>query len=95
MILIYRADKSIHQIIPGFGMVTTVNGNLYVDGIDTTTIAGDVMWKYIADRVLERDENYQFVHDADYYPEAALPDPTDHDLLMAMAEVLEAELNAV
>ena len=75
----------------GFGTVTTVNGTLHIDGRDTTTCAADVSWKYIADQVLECDEN-GFVHDADYY-EAFEPLPTAESRLAAIEMyLLEQEL---
>ena len=48
-------------------------GNLLVLGSET--ICNDMTacgWKYIADQVLEQDEN-GFVHDADYYIEIPAP----------------------
>lgn len=72
MIIFYFSNKQIHQYFFGFGAVTTVNGTLHIDGRDTTTCAADVSWKYIADQVLEQDEN-GYVHDADYYEEISKP----------------------
>lgn len=91
MILVYFPDKKIHQYFLGFGSVETINGTLHIDGRDTTTTASDVLWKYIADQVLEQNEA-GFAHDADYYEEYD-PTPTDHELVMAMANILAAELN--
>ena len=89
MILVYRSDKSIHQSIFGFGDVTTQNGNLYIDGIDTTTCAADVAWKYIADQTIERDDSGAYLHDADYY-EAVAPEPTEKERLAAVEDLLAA-----
>ena len=70
MILIYRSDKSIHQVISGYGVVTTgTSGTLLIDGMDTTTCAADVSWKYIEDQILERDADGMFLRDAEYYTE--------------------------
>lgn len=76
----------------GFGAVTIVNGTLHIDGMDTTTCAADVGWKYIADQRLETDENGAYLHDADYY-EAIEPLP-DSDSRIAAIEMylLEQEL---
>ena len=71
--------------------VTEANGTLHIDGKDTTTCAADVGWKYIAEQVIERDEN-GFVHDADYYEEIS-PEPTEEDRLAALEQyVIEKEL---
>lgn len=92
MILVYRPDKTIHQYFFGFGAVTTVNGTLHIDGMDTTTNAGDVNWKYIADQRLETDENGAYLHDADYY-EALEPLPTADSRIAAIEMyLLEQEL---
>ena len=90
MILVYFPNKTIHQYFLGFGAVTTVNGTLHIDGRDTTTNAGDVNWKYIADQRLEQDEN-GFVHGADYYEEIT---PTDRlaDIEAALLDLAGAIL---
>ena len=91
MILIYFPDKTIHYTIPGFGVVTTdgTTGNLLVDGQDTTTCAADVLWKYIADQSLEQD-NYGFIHDADYYEEITPVQPRD---LAAEMDIIQAVID--
>jgi len=92
MILIYFPNKQIHQFFYGFGEVTVLNGTLHIDGNDTTTCAADVLWKYIADQILERDEYGGFVHDADYYEEVE-PMPTAESRLAAIEMYLiEKEL---
>lgn len=91
MILVYFPNKQIHQYFLGFGAVTTVNGTLHIDGRDTTTCAADVNWKYIADQVLEQDEN-GYVHGADYY-EAFEPLPNAESRITAIEMyLLEQEL---
>lgn len=91
MILVYFPNKTIHQYFVGFGAVTTVNGTLHIDGRDTTTCAADVDWKYIADQVLEQDEN-GYVYDADYY-DAYEPLPSAESRLAAIEMyLLEQEL---
>ena len=90
MILIYFPNKQIHNYFFGFGTVTTVNGTLHIDGRDTTTCAADIQWKYIADQVLECDEN-GFVHDADYY-EAVTPTDRLADIEAALLDLAEAIL---
>ena len=91
MILVYFPNKQIHQYFLGFGEVTEVDGTLHIDGKDTTTCAADVLWKYIADQVLEQDEN-GYVHDADYY-EAFEPLPTADSRIAAIEMyLLEQEL---
>jgi len=91
MILVYFPNKTIHQYFLGFGAVTTANGTLHIDGRDTTTCAADVNWKYIADQVLEQDEN-GFVHDADYY-ETVDPLPSAESRLAAIEMyLLEQEI---
>lgn len=91
MILVYFPDKRIHQFFLGFGTVTTVNGTLHINGMDTTTCAADVLWKYIADQQLEQNET-GFVHGADYYEELT-PQPTQEERLAAVEQyLLEQEL---
>lgn len=90
MILIYFPDKSIHYTIPGFGVVTTdgTTGNLLVDGLDTTTNASDVLYKYIEDQVIKRDNETGFIHDADYYEEIS-PPLTIEQRLAALEALIE------
>lgn len=91
MILVYLPNKTIHQYFVGFGAVTTINETLHIDGRDTTTCAADVNWKYIAEQVLEQDEN-GYVHDADYY-DAYEPLPSAESRLAAIEMyLLEQEL---
>jgi hypothetical protein len=89
MILIHFPSGEIHYSIPGFGIVTTdeTTGNLLVDGLDTTTCAADVLWKYIADQVLERDENGAFIYDSDHFEEVS-PPLTIEQRLAALEDLL-------
>jgi hypothetical protein len=87
MILFYFPDKTIHQVIPGFGAVTEQNGTYWIDNWDTTTQTSDVSWKYISEQVLESDENGMYVHNADYYP-AIVPEPTLQDRIAAAEDII-------
>lgn len=91
MILVYFPDKRIHQFFLGFGAVTTINGTLHINGMDTTTCAADVQWKYISDQQIEQDEA-GYIHDSDYYSELT-PQPTAEERLAAVEQyLLEQEL---
>lgn len=70
----------------GFGAVTEINGTLHIDGRDTTTCANDVAWKYIAEQILEQNEN-GFVHAADYY-ETITPAPPIQEQINTLAYLM-------
>ena len=90
MILFYFSDKSIHQTIPGFGVVTESGGNYWIDGWDTTTKISDVSWKYIAEQTLERDVDGAYLYDADHY--AASQELTISDRMDALEEAFIEDL---
>lgn len=92
MIIFYFPDNRIHQIIPGFGIVSEKDGEYWIDDWNTTTKVSDVSWKYIADQRLETDEDGAYLHNADYY-EAFEPLPTAESRLAAIEMyLLEQEL---
>jgi len=94
MILFYFPNKTIHHTIPGFGAVTEQNGAYWIDDWDTTTNSSAVAWKYIADQVIESDDD-GYLHDADYYPAVSKPQTETGrlaNLEMAMLELAGALL---
>lgn len=67
MIIFYFSDsKKILINLIGFSPVSVISGKFVVDGQIICTTTENISWKYIADQVLEQDEN-GYVHDADYY----------------------------
>jgi len=74
----------------GAGTPTESDNKLY---LDSDVICNDLSicgWKYIADQVLEQDEN-GFVHDADYY-DAVTPTDRLADIEAALLDLAEAIL---
>ena len=92
MIIFYFPNKRIHQIVPGFGSVSELNGEYWIDGWNTTTKTSDVQWKYIDEQKLETDESGAYLHGADYY-ETVDPLPSAESRLAAIEMyLLEQEI---
>lgn len=89
-IIFEKLTKRIHA--EGRGNPTESDNKLYLGSDVICNDLNTCCWKYIADQRLETDESIGYLHDADYYETYDLA-PTDHELLMAIAEILEAELS--
>ena len=84
-------DKTIKTIYSyGVGNPTESDNKLILNGNPICNDMTACGWKYIADQVLEQDEN-GFVHDADYYETVT---PTDRlaDIEAALLDLAEAIL---